>query len=134
MTRFDCVVASLCAAVLVVALSAAPGPTQAGVNDAQAAFAKREQSFAEVKSEAEQGLIEAQRQAWFRYAVGRGVARDDVWAVYWARRGAHQGDWASQFYLGKAYLFGRGVPQSDVGAYFWSLSGLKRRRPGSPRP
>ena len=68
---------------------------------------------------AEQGDAGAQTELGERYAVGRGVVRDDRVAVSWFRRAAEQGDAAGQEALGWMYIAGRGVARNDASALSW---------------
>ena len=54
-----------------------------------------------------------------KYAVGVGVAEDDVEAVRWYRLAAEQGHAGAQLGLGTMYSNGDGVPEDAVLAYMW---------------
>ena len=82
-------------------------------------------SFEETRAEAEKGIAWAQSGLGIRYALGLGVAKDEVAAVRWYRKAAEQGDDIAQFHLAGCYYAGRGVAKVDVEAYaYWNLSGI----------
>ena len=66
---------------------------------------------------ADQGLATAQYTMAVSYALGRGVAKDDVSAADWYRKAAEQGFAEAQFRLGMMYDTGQGVNQDKVLAF-----------------
>ena len=82
-------------------------------------------SFEETRAEAEKGIAWAQSGLGIRYALGVGVAKDEVAAVRWYRKAAEQGLAHAQFNLGLHYVYGQGVAKDEIEAYaYWNLSGI----------
>ena len=80
--------------------------------------------FAEAKQElwpaARSGNAEAEELIGVMYALGLGVARDDVRAFEWYLRSAMKGHPGAQSGVGWYYEIGRGLPAPDlVRAYLW---------------
>ena len=73
----------------------------------------------DLRKAAEQGAADAQSNLGLMYALGQGVAEDNVEAVKWWRKAAEQGLADAQFNLGVMYLFGEGVAEDYVEAYMW---------------
>ena len=67
------------------------------------------------RSDAEQGLAEAQFNLGLCYYNGDGVLQDYNQAAYWFTKAAEQGDASSQYSLGLCYNTGEGVPKSKNG-------------------
>ncbi len=61
----------------------------------------------------------AQFSLGFLYAIGAGVAENDIEAVRWYRLAAEQGDSMAQLNLGDMYVNGEGVPQNYRLGYVW---------------
>ena len=98
---------------LVFALMCA-GAAQAGdVEDADAAFVKKDYATALTKwrSAAQQGSASAQFSLGLMYDEGKGVAQDFKEAVRWYKLAAAQGNAKAQFNLGISYGKGEGVAQ-----------------------
>ena len=68
---------------------------------------------------AEAGDAEAQNEIGFRYAYGRGVARDCSQALHWLHAAAEQGLAAGQYNLGHLYAKGFCAPQDFLQAALW---------------
>jgi len=84
-----------------------------------APISAQQETVAEVRAKAEQGVAEAQFNLGVMYATGEGVPEDDAEAVRWYRLAADQGDAFAQFNLGEKYATGEGVPQDDAEAVRW---------------
>ena len=72
-----------------------------------------------LRADAEQGDPYAQSELGYLYAVGDGVAEDDVEAVRWWSLAAEQGDPYAQYNLGVMYANGVGVLKDDAEALRW---------------
>ena len=68
---------------------------------------------------AEWGFRSSQHELGWKYATGRGVAKNGNEAVKWFTKAAEQGDNSAQFYLGFMYVEGDGVEKNDVEAIRW---------------
>jgi|GEM_PF-141677 len=73
----------------------------------------------DTRTAAERGDADAQFSLGWRYANGRGVARNDAQAVSWYRKAADQGLADAQAGLGWMYANGRGVARNDAQAVAW---------------
>jgi len=74
----------------------------------------------ELRLAAEAGNAEAEELIGVMYALGLGVARDDVRALEWYLRAAMKGHAGAQSGVGWYYEIGRGLPAPDlVRAYLW---------------
>ena len=62
---------------------------------------------------------EAQYSLANSYAMGQGVAQDNVEAVQWYRKAAEQGHVEAQLILGRMYFNGDGVPEDAVETVKW---------------
>jgi hypothetical protein len=62
---------------------------------------------------------EAQYSLANSYAMGQGVAQDNVEAVKWYRKAAEQGHVEAQLILGRMYFNGDGVPENAVETLKW---------------
>jgi len=62
---------------------------------------------------------EAQYSLANSYAMGQGVAQDNVEAVKWYRKAAEQGHVEAQLILGRMYFNGDGVPEDAVETVKW---------------
>lgn len=79
-----------------------------------------EEAFAELWPAARSGNADAEELIGVMYAMGLGVARDDVRALEWYLRAAMKGHPGAQSGVGWYYEVGRGVPAPDlVRAYMW---------------
>ena len=75
--------------------------------------------FERFKPLAEKGDRAAQANLGTYYALGRGVAKDEVEGAKWYRKAADQGDVYGQNNLGFCYAYGRGVAKDVVEAAKW---------------
>jgi len=108
-------------AALCIALLCA-GAVQAGdLEDADAAFVKKDYATALTKwrSAAQQGSASAQFSLGLMYDEGKGVAQDFKEAVRWYKLAAAQGNAKAQFNLGISYGKGEGVAQDYLRAHTW---------------
>jgi TPR repeat protein len=79
-----------------------------------------EEAMAELWPAARSGNADAEELIGVMYAMGLGVARDDVRALEWYLRAAMKGHPGAQSGVGWYYEVGRGVPAIDlVRAYMW---------------
>jgi TPR repeat protein len=76
-------------------------------------------SFADIKSKAEWGDMEAQFKFGMMYYEGKGAPKNFVEAQKWFRRAADQGQATAQFNLGTIYYNGQGVPKNHAEALKW---------------
>ena len=77
-------------------------------------------AMAELLPAARSGNAEAEELIGVMYAMGLGVARDDVRAFEWYLRAAMKGHAGAQSGVGWYYEVGRGLPAPDlVRAYMW---------------
>ena len=80
----------------------------------------REASLDErIIDDAEQGDATAQCNLASRYEIGDGVAKDQVEAAAWYRKGVEQGHADAQFNLARCYKYGVGVERDLVEAGVW---------------
>ena len=99
-----------------------------------ASISAQQETVAEVRAKAEQGVVEAQYNLGVMYGTGRGVPEDDAEAVRWYRLAADQGNHLAQVILGGMYGNGQGVPQDYVQAHMWfnittsRATGVQRER------
>ena len=77
------------------------------------------ENFAEMKTLAEKGDIEAQKKLALMYWQGDGVAEDLVAAAKWFRIAAERGDASAQLMLSDIYGRGDGVLKDDATASMW---------------
>lgn len=78
------------------------------------------EAMAELHPAAISGNAEAEELIGVMYAMGLGVARDDVRAFEWYLRAAMKGHAGAQSGVGWYYEIGRGMPAPDlVRAYLW---------------
>ncbi len=68
---------------------------------------------------AEEGVITAQTNLGYMYAVGQGVPRDLESSARWVRRAAEAGHPPAQAALGAYYYHGEGVERDPVAAWAW---------------
>ena len=81
---------------------------------------KFKQAMQQLLPAARSGNAEAEELIGVMYAMGLGVARDDVRALEWYLRAAMKGHPGAQSGVGWYYEVGRGVPAIDlVRAYMW---------------
>ena len=95
-------------ATVVVAITACSAPSYA-----------QQDTVAELRAKADQGVAAAQVNLGVMYATGEGVPEDDAEAVRWYRLAADQGHVEAQYSLGVAYADGRGVPEDTAEALRW---------------
>jgi len=77
---------------------------------------------------ADQGDATAQYWLGTRYAIGDGVAKDEVEAVKWYRKAADQGSGEAHYHLGMCYAEGRGVAPDEVEAYaYLKLANVRQK-------
>ena len=79
----------------------------------------QDDSIEALRTRANAGDADAQKNLGVMYANGDGVPQDAVEAVAWYRQAAEQGDADAQVSLGVMHHYGDGVPQDDVEAYKW---------------
>lgn len=84
------------------------------------------QSFAAIRSLAEQGNAQAQFEVGRRLMQGNGAARDYGQAAIWLRKAAEQGMAQAQSSLGGLYELGLGVKQSYAEAHAWFLKAAEQ--------
>ena len=72
-----------------------------------------------LRTQANQGVAEAQTNLGLLYYDGRGVPRDYTQAREWFEKAAPQGDANAQYNLGVMYDFEKGVPQDFEKARRW---------------
>ena len=79
-----------------------------------------EEAYQELWPAARSGNADAEELIGVMYALGLGVARDDVRAFEWYLRSAMKGHPGAQSGVGWYYEIGRGMPTPDlVRAYMW---------------
>ncbi len=79
-----------------------------------------QETLDELRTQAEQGVAEAQFGFGFVYLEGLvGVLQNDGEAGRWFRLAADQGYAPAQYNLGSMYANGQGVPQDYVEAHMW---------------
>ncbi len=83
-------------------------------------------AVAQLRSDAEQGDIDAQMNLGVLYEKGDGVPQDYVKARAWYLKAAEQDDIDAQFNLGLLYLNGHGVKQDYVEARNWFLKAAEQ--------
>jgi len=76
-------------------------------------------SFDEMLKYAGDGCVECQYQIGRFYDDGEGVPKNDMLAVKWYRKAAHQGHAGSQIYLGLKYVNGEGISENIIRGYAW---------------
>ena len=105
-----------------------PGLATAGLNEAEAAYKKRNYKVAikEFQQLAAQGNASAQSWLGDAYEYGKGVPQDYTQAMAWYRQAAEQGDVRAQSWLGVAYEYGKGVPQDYAQAMAWYLKAAEQ--------
>ncbi len=81
---------------------------------------------------AEQGDSAAQFNLGLIYANGRGVAKNDIQALIWYSKAAHQTHAQAQANLAFMYATGRAVPQDLITAYMWASLAMSHAQ-GSTR-
>lgn len=81
---------------------------------------------------AEQGDSAAQFNLGLIYANGRGVAKNDIQALIWYSKAAHQIHARAQANLAFMYATGRAVPQDLITAYMWASLAMTHAK-GSTR-
>ena len=94
----------------------AAGQVRADFDDGMAAFQRGDYAAAleEFRALAEQGDADAQAMLGGMYSSGRGVPRNYIEAVKWARLAAEQGHAEAQFSLAISHAFGFGGLSIDV--------------------
>jgi len=108
----------------VVALTSGCKPTESASAIPPAASVPN--TFSLLRSAAERGDVEAQRNLAWAYFEGRSVHKDSALAVRWWRRAAEAGDSAAQNSLAWMYFNGEGTGQDDVAAvHWWKLAGIQ---------
>jgi len=108
--------------VLAVWLALGPGLALAEIETARDLMDAGEYAaaMAELLPAARSGNAEAEELIGVMYAMGLGVARDDVRAFEWYLRAAMKGHPGAQSGVGWYYEIGRGMPAPDlVRAYTW---------------
>ena len=86
--------------------------------------------FNVLRSAAERGDVEAQRNLAWGYLEGRGVHKDSAQAVRWWRRAADRGDGSAQNSLAWMYFNGEGIAQDSAAAVrWWKLAGTQGNAP-----
>jgi len=78
-----------------------------------------DKQFSEWRTKAEKGDAEAQFTVGYFYAVGQGVAKDEIEAVKWYRKAADQNLAGAQFNLASCYDRGQGVAKDMTEAVKW---------------
>ena len=87
-------------------------------------------TFNSLRSAAERGDVEAQRNLAWAYLEGRGVHKDSALAVRWWRRAANRGDGSAQNSLAWMYFNGEGIAQDSAAAVrWWKLAGTQGNAP-----
>ncbi len=71
-----------------------------------------DRQIANTRAKAEQGGADAQFTLGYYYAVGLGVAKDEVEALKWYRKAAEQNLATAQFNLGSCYDQGQGIAKN----------------------
>ena len=83
-----------------------------------------------LRSAAERGDVEAQRNLAWAYLEGRGVHKDSAQAVRWWRRAADRGDSSAQNSLAWMFFNGEGIAQDSAAAVrWWKLAGTQGNAP-----
>jgi uncharacterized protein len=98
-----------------------PFAAQAGFDEGVEAYSNGDYSKAliEFKAAAEQGNVDAIYFVGNFYHNGYGVARDQVEAYKWYRKGADLDDPRSQYYVGIMTASGKGVEKDPVAGAMW---------------
>lgn len=87
-------------------------------------------TFIGLRSAAERGDVESQRNLAWAYLEGRGVHKDSAMAVRWWRRAADRGDSSAQNSLAWMYFNGEGIAQdSGAAVRWWKLAGTQGNAP-----
>src|ERR1035441_1793733 len=81
--------------------------------------ASDQKEFAETQAKAEKGEAQAQLILGYYYAVGFGVAKNEVESVNWYRKAADQNLAAAQYNLGTCYERAEGVAKDMAEAVKW---------------
>ncbi|MEO0387952.1 MAG: tetratricopeptide repeat protein [Pseudomonadota bacterium] len=102
-------------------LLAMAGPAAADIGVARDLMERGrfEEAYAALWPAARSGNADAEELIGILYAMGLGVARDDVRAFEWYLRSAMKGHPGAQSGVGWYYEIGRGVAQDLVRAYMW---------------
>lgn len=101
-----------------VALSA-PQLSAAGQQSAREARRQDEVAMQKSLQLAEAGNAVAMFTVGYNYAIGKGVAQNDVQAVHWYRKAAEGGQSGAMLNLATRYANGKGIEQSDEQAVIW---------------
>ena len=80
-----------------------------------------ELAIVELTPYANQGVVDAQVNLSLIYASGKGIPKDAVQALFWARKAADQGSPDAQFMLSIFYSKGLGTPKDTTTGTFWCL-------------
>ena len=98
-------------------------PSSAGLKEGMDAFNSGNYGVAieELTPYAKTGVVDAQVNLSLIYASGKGFPKDDVQALFWARKAAEQGSHDAQFMLSIFYNAGVGTPKDTTTGLFWCL-------------
>jgi len=97
-------------------------PEDSGANNMSA---RNVEYFNEIKAKADRGITGSYGTLADYYALGLGVAMDEVEAAKWYRKSADLGHEFSRLALGLYYFEGRGVAMDDIESYaFLNLAGV----------
>jgi hypothetical protein len=84
-------------------------------------------TITEYRTAAEQGNMSAQNELALMYLQGRGVAVDNVQAVYWFRKAAEQGHTGAAIQAASIYWKGaKDVPKDEMQAAVWFLKAAEQ--------
>lgn len=82
-----------------------------------------EKQFATILSAAKAGNLEAQVQAGYAYAEGKGIAPDEKQALAWFRKAALEGDTEALWKCAESYIYGKGTkPDLEESSAFLLLA------------
>jgi TPR repeat protein len=114
-----CSLVGALALVAALAVSAAAGPLEEGVDAYRTKeYAKAAELWTTL---AEQGNPVAQYRLGTLYAEGKGVGQNDATAFLWMQRAATQGNADAQYGVGASYIEGLGVSKNESEAAKWFL-------------
>ncbi len=83
----------------------------------------QEKQFATILSAAKAGNLEAQVQAGYAYAEGKGVKQDGKQALFWYRKAALEGDTEALWKCAESYIYGKGTtPDLEEASAFLLLA------------
>lgn len=97
--------------------------SSAGLKEGMDAYSSGnyEVAIVELTPYANQGVVDAQVNLSLIYASGEGIPKDEVKALFWARKAAEQGSSDAQFMLSIFYRAGTGTAKDTKAQLLWCL-------------